>query len=332
MTTLAAAPTALGRYELMVRMRAFEEACLSGVAAGEIHGEIHTAIGQEAVSAALAEHLRPTDALSSTHRNHLHAIAKGVPIQPMLDEIFERATGLCGGFGGHMHLFDRGRRFSTSGIVGASFPVALGHAYAMRIEGRRDVSVAAAGDGAVNTGAFHESMNMAGALKLPLVVLVENNEWAISVPFARSSATATIAERASAYGAWGTRVDGLDVGAVSEALAVAFDRARGGNGPAVVEAKCYRFRGHYEGDLDLYRDQQDKSERIARRDPLVLARQDLLASGAVAASELDQIEQRVLAELADHLEESRRAPWPDPSAARDHVFASGLDLSRQEHE
>lgn len=316
----------LERYRLMVLMRRFEEACLEGVASREIHGELHTAIGQEAIAAALAEHLRIDDSMTSTHRNHLHGIAKGVPIGPMLAEIYERETGLCGGFGGHMHLFDHARKFSTTGIVGASLPVALGHAFAAKREGRSSVAVAAAGDGSVNTGGFHETMNMAGAMKLPLVVLVENNEWAISVPFSQSSATATIAERAIGYGAWGTRVDGLDVDAVSTALGLAFDRARGGNGPAIVEAMCYRFRGHYEGDLDLYRDQDDKQSRIADKDPLRLTRIHLVEGGEATADELDEIETQVSAQIAGELATVRAASAPDPATARSHVFASGLEL------
>lgn len=318
--------TATGRYRLMVLMRRFEESCLEGVAAKEIHGEVHTAIGQEAVGAALAEHVRAGDAVSSTHRNHLHAIAAGVPLVPMLAEIFERSTGLCGGFGGHMHLFDLERKFSTTGIVGAGLPVALGHAYAAKLEGRTSVAFAAAGDGAVNTGAFHETMNLAGVLRLPLVVLVENNEWAISVPFSASSATATIAERAAGYAAWGVRVDGLDVGAVSEALGTAVERARRGEGPSIVEAMCYRFRGHYEGDLDLYRDQADRDSRISTRDPLLLLRQTLLDEG-VPADELDDLERDAAAEIATAMAEVRGAAAPDPREAAEHVFASGLRLN-----
>lgn len=316
----------LGRYRLMSLMRRFEEACLDGVAAKEIHGEVHTAIGQEAIGAALAEHVREDDAVSSTHRNHLHAIAKGVPLVPLLAEIFERSTGLSGGFGGHMHLFDQARRFSTTGIVGAGLPVALGHAYAAKLEGRDSVAVAAAGDGAVHTGAFHETMNMAGVLRLPLVVLVENNEWAISVPFSASSATATIAERSSSYAAWGVRVDGLDVGTVSDALGTAFDRARRGEGPSIVEATCYRFRGHYEGDLDLYRDRADRQHRIENLDPVLLARERLFSEG-VPEEEISAVERATALTIADALAEVRAAPLPDPVVARDHVFASGLRLN-----
>lgn len=315
------------RYRTMVLMRRFEEGCLEGVASKEIHGELHTAIGQEAIAAALAEHLRDDDAVVSTHRNHQHAIARRVPLRPLLAEIFEKETGLCGGHGGHMHLFSPEQRFSTTGIVGASLPVALGHAYAARLQGRDSVAVAVIGDGSVNAGGFHESMNLAGVLALPVVVIIENNEWAISVPFSASSATPTLAERASAYGAPGERVDGLDVDASSAALGRAFGHARSGHGPAVVEATCYRFRGHYEGDLDLYRDQEEKSERIANRDPLALTRARILANAVLTAPELDGLDASATAEIAEVLAAVRADAQPPSELARRHVFASGLDLS-----
>ncbi|WP_159502087.1 thiamine pyrophosphate-dependent dehydrogenase E1 component subunit alpha [Microbacterium sp. 18062] len=312
------------RYRLMSLMRRFEEACLEGVASTEIHGELHTAIGQEAVAAALAEHLRDDDALTSTHRHHLHAIAKGVPIIPLLAEIFEKETGLCGGYGGHMHVFSPEQRFSTTGIVGASLPVALGHAYAARLQRRDAVAVAVIGDGSVNTGGFAEAMNMAGVLRLGLVVVIENNEWAISVPFSASSATPTLAERAPAFGAVGERADGLDVDEVSGALERAFAHARSGAGPAVVEAMCYRFRGHYEGDLDLYRDSAEKARRIADKDPLRIAERALSASGLLTAQELGALDAAAAADIAAALAEVRAASQPPARTAHDHVFASGL--------
>ncbi|MFT4306725.1 MAG: thiamine pyrophosphate-dependent dehydrogenase E1 component subunit alpha [Microbacterium sp.] len=312
------------RYRLMSLMRRFEEACLEGVASGEIHGELHTAIGQEAIAAALAEHLRADDALTSTHRNHLHALAKGVPTVPLLAEIFEKETGLCGGYGGHMHIFSPAERFSTTGIVGASLPVALGHAYAARLQGRDAVAVAVVGDGSVNTGGFAEAMNMAGVLRLGLVVVIENNEWAISVPFSAASATATLAERAAAYGAVGERVDGLDVDEVSGALGRAFAHSRSGEGPAIVEAMCYRFRGHYEGDLDLYRDGAEKARRIAEKDPLRIAEQALVASGVLAPERLAELAASADEEIRDALAEVRAAAQPPARTARDHVFVSAL--------
>ncbi|WP_416891101.1 thiamine pyrophosphate-dependent dehydrogenase E1 component subunit alpha [Microbacterium sp.] len=306
-------------------MRAFEEACLEGVSTKEIHGELHTAIGQEAIAVALSETLRDDDALVSTHRNHLHALAKRVPLRPLMAEIFEKDSGLCGGFGGHMHIFSPEQRFSTTGIVGASLPVALGHAYAARLQGRDSVAVAVIGDGAVNTGGFAETMNMAGVLRLGLVVLIENNEWAISVPFSASSATPTLAERAAASSAPGVRVDGLDVDAVRGALQDALDHARAGQGPAVVEAMCYRFRGHYEGDLDLYRSAAEKADRVENRDPLTIAAAALRDSGILSAQETDEIRRAATVEIADVLSKVRADRQPDPASARAHVFGSGLE-------
>ena len=307
------------RFGYMVWMRQFELACLEGVPTREIHGELHSGIGQEAIAAGMAGFLRPDDAMTSTHRNHLHAIAKGVDMRGMMAEIFERQTGLCGGFGGHMHIFDPALNFSATGIVGAGVPVAVGHAHAARLRGKDSVAVTVIGDGAVNTGAFHEAMNLAGVMRLPVIAVVENNEWAISVPFSAASATETVAERAPAWGAHGERVDGNDVEAVAAAFGAAVDRGRSGGGPSIIEATCYRFRGHFEGDADVYRSEAEKQARRAE-DPLVLTRDRLIATGAASAPELDSIEESIRLEVANLLTAVRSDPAPDPATALHHVF------------
>jgi len=310
------------RYSYMVWMREFELACLEGVATREIHGELHTAIGQEAIGAGMAGFLRADDAMCSTHRNHLHAIAKGVDMRKMLAEIFERESGLCGGFGGHMHLMDSSLKFSATGIVGASMPVAAGHAYASRLRGSDSVAVAVVGDGSVNTGAFHEAMNIAGVLKLPLVVVVENNEWAISVPFSAASATETIAERAQMWAAQGMRVDGNDVEAVASAFGEAVARARRGEGPTIIEAMCYRFRGHFEGDADTYRTEQEKEDRRSV-DPLAITRKKGLDSELATQAELEAEESSIAREVKKMLGEVRLDPKPSSEMALQHVFVGG---------
>lgn len=307
------------RFGYMVWMREFELACLEGVPTREIHGELHTAVGQEAIGAGMAGVLRPDDALTATHRNHLQAIAKGVDMRAMLAEIFEKETGLCGGFGGHMHLFDPGLKFSATGIVGAGLPVSAGHAWASRMRGDDGVSVAVIGDGAVNTGAFHEAMNFAGVHQLPMVVLVENNEWAISVPFDKASATPTVAERAPAWAANGVRVDGTDVEAVADAFGEAVSRARTGGGPSIVEATCYRFRGHFEGDADTYRSEEEKEARRAI-DPLDLAEKKLVERGEASQEELAGIRQAVKEAMAGMLESVRADDQPPADHALRHVF------------
>jgi pyruvate dehydrogenase E1 component alpha subunit len=309
-------------YRRMCTMRRFEEACAEGVATGELRGELHLAVGQEGIAAGMAEHLRASDWVVGTHRSHLHAIAKGVPLLPLMAEVYEKRTGLAGGKGGHLHLFDLEHRFSTTGIVGSSVPVALGHAYAARLAGTDDVAVGITGDGGVNTGQFHESLNMAALWKLPLVLLVENNLYAISVPAKDAIAGPGIAGRAGAYGAWGLRVDGTDVEAFAAAFGEAVARARRGDGPALIEATCHRFRGHYEGDSDHYRTEVQKREMLEQGDPLAIARTRILERGDADEAELAAIEEQTRAEIRSLLEIVRAAPDPSPGEALTDVFAS----------
>jgi pyruvate dehydrogenase E1 component alpha subunit len=240
-------------------------------------------------------------------------------MKAMLAEIFERETGLCGGYGGHMHLMDPKLKFSATGIVGAGVPVALGHAYAARLKNSDAVAVAIIGDGAVNTGAFHEAMNLAGVLQLPMIVVVENNEWAISVPFEASSPTATVAERASAWAASGVKVDGNDVEKVAEAFEQAVNKARSGGGPSLIEASCYRFRGHFEGDADTYRSQQEKQER-RQIDPLTITRALVLERNLATASQLEAMEASVRSAVLAMLAQVRAEPHPNGEHALRHVF------------
>jgi acetoin:2,6-dichlorophenolindophenol oxidoreductase subunit alpha len=304
------------RVRAMALMRRFEEACAAGAASGEIHGELHLAVGQEGVAGGMLGALRPDDALVSTHRGHLHAIAKGVPLEPLLAEIFEKETGLCGGFGGHMHLFDLEHRFSVTGIVGAALPVAAGHAYAARLDGRDAVAVGVTGDGGTNTGAWHETLNLAAAWDLPLVVLVENNGYAISVPASEAVAGPGIAARAEGYGILGLSVDAIDVEAMADTFAEAVGHARAGRGPVIVEALCHRWRGHYEGDHDAYRPKSVR-QALHEHDPLAFARARLTERG----EETDQLVAGAIAEVDAVLERVRAAAQPDPALARRHVFA-----------
>jgi len=315
-------PSLLDLYRLMLDMRHFEEVCLEGVPTREIHGELHTGIGQEAIAAGIQPWLRPSDALVSTHRNHLHGLAKGVDPKKLMAEIFERETGLCRGRGGHMHPFDPATRFSATGIVGSSGPIALGFAYAAKLEASDALAVAVMGDGATNTGAFHECLNMAAAWKLPFLVLVENNSYAISVRFRDVSATPTVAERAAAYGAWGRLVDGTDVEEVSRAAAEAFEHVRNGHGPAILEATCFRFQGHYEGDHDTYRTREERKRMRADHDPLVQAERRLAELGLTTEDELRELRARSKTKFADMLAETRAAPLPDPSGLFRHAFVS----------
>lgn len=304
-------------------MRHFDNACLEGAKSGEIHGELHLGIGQEAVAAGMVESLRKEDALVSTHRNHFHALAKSVSKRALLAEIFEKESGLCRGRGGHMHPFDQDNNFSATGIVGASLPVALGYAYAFDLKGNDDIAVAIVGDGGSNHGTFHETLNMAGAWQLPLVVVVENNQYGISVKSESVVATETIAERACAYGIMGKGVDGTDVDAVAAVFSEAVSHARNGNGPVLIEASCYRFRGHFEGDLGLYRSKDEVLNAHENEDPLKIYRARLLQRDIVTAAELDEIEESSAAEMQILLESVRSDNSPAPDTALMYRFVTG---------
>jgi len=316
-------PSLHDRYGSMVLMRLFEEACAAGVRDGDIRGEMHLAIGQEAAAAGMLGSLRDADWVVGTHRSHPAALAKGIDPYPLMAEVFEKRTGICGGKGGHLHLFSRQHRFSTTGIVGSSLPVALGHAYAARLEDEPYVGVGLTGDGGTNTGQFHETLNMAAIWRLPLVIVVENNGYGISVPAAEVVALPGIVGRAHAYGAWGERADGTDVEAVAEVMRRAFDHARSGAGPALVEVICSRYSGHYEGDPDQYRSVELK-QQMRLRAPLTIARERLVERDGLTTADLDGTVQALRQRVDDVLARVRADPAPEVSTARTGVFVEAV--------
>lgn len=305
-------------YRTMVTMRRFEEEVGEATAAGEIHGEMHLGIGQEAIAAALAVVLREGDAVVSTHRPHLHALAIGVDPVAMLAELLER-DGLCRGKGGHMHLFDPERRFMCTGIVGAGAPLAAGYAFAQLREGRDAATVCVLGDGAMNQGGFFETANLSALWRLPLVFLCEDNQYGISVRRDEASA-GPLERRGEPFGIPGARCDGTDPQAVLAELDPALRRARRREGPALVVADCYRYRGHYEGDVDAYRPQSEKDEAMSpSRDPIARLRTRLLAAGR-SEPELEEIERAVAEQVAVWLEQARTRPFPDIASLREGLF------------
>jgi acetoin:2,6-dichlorophenolindophenol oxidoreductase subunit alpha len=307
-------------YERMVLMRRFEEAVASGSASGQIHGEMHLGIGQESVAAVLAEHLRPADAVISTHRAHLHALAHGVDPVELLAEVFER-DGLNGGKGGHMHLFDPSRQFMCTGIVGAAAPIATGYALAQRVRGEDAITVAVSGDGAMNQGAVFEAMNLAAVRGLPVLFLVEDNGYSISVPRARSTAGELI-DRASPFGMPAGVCDGRDVEQTDALIGSMTAAVREHSAPAMAIVQVYRFRGHYEGDLDLYRPAAEREQAMsAADDPVERARAQLLAGGT-APEQLLELETAAAQSVAWWLNLALERAAPPASTAWEGVFAS----------
>lgn len=287
---------------------------------GLIPGEMHLSAGQEPVAAGFCAHLTADDAVTATHRPHHLAIAHGVDLDKMTAEIFGRATGLGRGRGGHMHLFDPAVHFSCSGIITEGYPPALGQAFAFKTRGTTNISLAVTGEGAANQGAFHESLNLAAAWKLPVVFVVEDNAWGISVPRSASTAVASNADRAAAYGIPGVRVEDNDVEAVWEAAKDAVARARAGGGPSLVEVATLRMLGHFEGDAQGYR---PELATVGEHDPIPKYEEKLRAAGVLDDATVGRIRQEATERVEAAIAFAKHSPLPDPVDAGQYVFATG---------
>jgi 2-oxoisovalerate dehydrogenase E1 component len=318
--------TRLALYEQMMLIRRFELIAQDVYRKGEMPGFIHLYVGEEATAVGVCAHLRRDDWVTSTHRGHGHALAKGVSPGEVLAELYGRSGGCCGGRGGSMHLYklDAGL-FGTNGFVGGGLPATVGLGFAARTRGTDQVAVAFFGDGAVNHAAFHESINLAGVQKLPVVFVCENNNYATATPLTMATLNTEVATKAASYGIPGVAVDGNDVLAMWEVMRKATARARSGQGPTLIEAKTYRVVGHHEGDplTGTYRNQEELDHWKARC-PIATYRARLLEEGHATGAELDAIDQAVEARMADALAYARNSPHPDPATANDHVWADPL--------
>jgi acetoin:2,6-dichlorophenolindophenol oxidoreductase subunit alpha len=317
-------------HRQMVRSRIFEETLVGvymegktpafDIAAGPVPGEMHLSSGQEPVAAGVCAHLRPTDAVTATHRPHHQALAHGVDMKRMAAEIFGRQTGLGHGKGGHMHLFSKEPAFGCSGIVGEGIPTAVGHALAFKKQGRDDIAVAFFGEGAANQGAFHESLNLAALWGLGVVFVCEDNAWAISVAKDASTAIANNSDRAAAYGIPGVLIPDNDPVAVYEAAGEAVARARRGAGPSLIEVKTDRLLGHFQGDAQAYRT-ADQIAELERRDAIRVYEARLAASGVLGEQQATEVWDACRAEVEEAIAFARSSPEPAPEAALEHVFA-----------
>jgi TPP-dependent pyruvate/acetoin dehydrogenase alpha subunit len=312
-------PRLLERYRTMRRIRAFEEAVGRRFRDGDIHGFVHTSIGQEAAATGACAALRDGDYLTTTHRGHGHCLAKGADPTAMMAELFGRETGSCRGRGGSMHLAQAELGIlGANGIVGAGIPIAVGAALAARAAGRGAVAMAFFGEGAVHSGAFHEGVGLAVAWQVPVVFACENNHYAEFTPSAGSWNGPGLVDRASSYGVEAVSVDGNDVFAVESELARLVERARAGGGPAFVELRTYRMGGHYEGDATPYR-LEEEVQRWRAADPIGRARATLERLGEGART--GAIDAEAEAEIARAVEAALAAPYPDPDSVLEHVRA-----------
>jgi 2-oxoisovalerate dehydrogenase E1 component len=321
MTTSLDGERLLSLYAELLKIRRTEEQLARLHAAGQVHGACHTYVGEEAIAVGVCAHLRPDDAVFSTHRGHGHALAKGVPPGELMAELLGRATGVSRGRGGSMHIFaPEVGMMGTSGIVGPCILQATGAGYSFKLLKKENVAVAFFGDGAVNNGAFHEGINLATIWKLPVLFVCENNLYATEVPFAYSSGNPNVGDRGPAYGLPSVIVDGNDVLAVYQAADEAVARARSGGGPTLIEGKTYRTRAHSEGMRDGgYRSVEEVNAWKAR-DPITRFRAYLLEEEEAGEPELVAIENEIQTLVERGATFAQNSPWPDPATAATHVY------------
>lgn len=314
-------------YEDMVLGRLFEDKCAEMYYRGKMFGFVHLYNGQEAVSSGIVKALRPDDYVCSTYRDHVHALSAGVPPKQVMAELFGKATGCSKGRGGSMHLFSSEHNLLGGfAFVAEGIPVATGAAFQSRYrrevmgdETADQVTACFFGDGASNNGQFFECLNMAVLWKLPILFVVENNKWAIGMAHDRATSDTEIYKKGKAFGMPGVEVDGMDVMAVHTVAQEAVARARAGEGPTLIEALTYRFRGHSLADPDELRDPAEK-EAWQARDPIQKFQAYLLEQNLANQDQLKEIDQRVQSQVDAAVQFAEESPEPDPSELHRYIF------------
>jgi pyruvate dehydrogenase E1 component alpha subunit len=310
----------LWAYERMKLIRTFEDKSAELFGEGKLPGFVHLYAGEEAIAVGVCAHLTDRDFITSTHRGHGHCIAKGVDVKPMMAEIYGKATGACKGKGGSMHIADVEKgMLGANGIVGAGGPLACGSGLMAKTLGTDQVTVCFFGDGAAEQGTMHESMNLASIWKLPVVFVCENNGYAESTPWGYHCAAKDISDRAVAYDMPGATVDGTDFFAVYEAAAEGIGRARRGEGPALIEARGFRYYGHFQGDATLYFTEEEKARNRAN-DPIDKFRKAVLDRKLLTEEELAEIDAKTRAAVEAAVEFAVESPLPDPAEVTTDVY------------
>ena len=304
-------------YHKMLQIRHFEEAAIRTWREKLWKGSLHACIGQEAPAAATCAALQSSDYFVSSHRGHAHYIAKGLDPKRVMAEFFGRSTGYCKGRGGSMHVIDVESRIFGQGMVGSGAHLAAGIGLAIKMKRGHEVVACSFGDGAVNTGGWHEGVNYAAVHKLPVIYLCENNQIAVYTPKSETTPVEDISVRAAAYDMPGVTVDGTDAMALYEELSKAVGRARQGQGPSLVEAKLWRWRGHTVWDPATYRTEEE-NEEWAQHDPIPKLEENLLAKGILTADEVATAKAEVIREMEEVVEFARKSP--DPELTREEVM------------
>jgi len=305
----------LEMHYMMSLLRRFEEKSAEEYTRGKIGGFMHLYIGQEAVGVGSITTLRPEDRVLSSYREHGHAIAKGVEPGAVMAELFGKSTGCSKGKGGSMHMWSNELGlFGGNGIVAAQLPIAAGVAFAAQYQGKESVTLCFFGDGAVDEGAFHESLNLASLWKLPVVYICENNQYSMGMAVQKAWAVDSLQPRAAAYNMPFEQVDGMDVIAVYAAARSAVERARSGEGPTLLEIKTYRFRGHSMTDPAYYRTREEEHQWRTTRDPIGIFEKKLLEQGMATQPEFDENDTRATQAAEDAADFAENSPFPTPEA------------------
>lgn len=315
--------TLLGIYTVMKQIRLFEETAFRFFQENKLRGSVHLCIGQEAISASVTALLDDDDYITSTHRGHGHGIAKSRDLKSAFSELMGKQTGFCHGRGGSMHICDLEKgNLGANAIVGGGLPIAVGGALAQKMRNTDRVTVPFFSDGASNQGTFHESMNLASVWKLPVIFVCENNGFGISVPISQSTSVKDIAVRAAAYDMPGYVVDGNDVFSILNAFEKALSRARAGEGPSLIEAKTYRWKGHWTGDPEVYRTREEVAAWMEKC-PIKRFREYLLSSKIATEEELGAIDDQAAADVAEAAQFALDSPEPDPARVMDGMYVEG---------
>ncbi len=316
----AAKSQLLGFYERMLLVREAENRLAALFADGEVPGFIHLSVGQEAVSVGVTSALEAKDTLASNHRGHGHALSKGVDLESFFLEVMGKEEGICGGRGGSMHVADMSvGMLGANGIVGAGIPLSVGSALAHQVQGNGAIAVAFFGDGALAEGVLHESFNLAALWKLPLLFVCENNGWSEFSP-ASQQFVAKVLDLAASFSIPAKRVNGNNVLDVYEAASELAEAARSGNGPQLLECITHRVRGHFEGDPQKYRS-QDEMASVTEHDPIA-AFEDMLAAKRIGKGDLQEIRARIGERIARAVETGRAGTAPDFERAKADVYTA----------
>ncbi|SDT99390.1 pyruvate dehydrogenase E1 component alpha subunit [Verrucomicrobium sp. GAS474] len=311
----------LDLYRQMLLIRRFEEKAGQAFTQSKVKGFCHLYIGQEAVGVGTISVLEPRDAVITAYRDHGHAIARGMEINPLMAELFGKATGCSRGKGGSMHFFSKEKNFyGGHGIVGGQTPLGAGIAFAQKYQGTGGVTLCYLGDGAVNQGPFHEALNLAALWKLPVIYIIENNEWSMGTSLARSSAGLPLVNRAHGYDMAGITADGMDIDDVRAKTAEAVALARSESQPTLMEIKTYRYRGHSMSDPGKYRTKEELEKHLAN-DPIHIYKTKLIAQKVADEAWFEALDEKIRAEVQASYDFAEASPEPELHTLYEDVLA-----------